>query len=148
MTVVASFSDTFVLLVHYQVRLACQTFIAAAGCASSWTSQALFPLFVAIITVRTAVETFSIQRESTWLAENALRVGRTVAGQTRWMASGAVGIFSFVSLLRTGCKAFIFVQDEMMFTASAVVWSILARRAIGFARYTSFVFVVCKKFSR
>jgi hypothetical protein len=59
--VVAAFGNTLVLLVLHPIGLARQALVAATGGTSHGTLKALFPLLIAVIAVRAAVETFAIQ---------------------------------------------------------------------------------------
>jgi hypothetical protein len=59
--VVAALRYTLVLLVLHPIGLARQALVAATGGTSHRTRKALFPLLIAVITIRAAVETLAIQ---------------------------------------------------------------------------------------
>lgn len=53
---------------------------------SGRTRHTLLPFLVAVVAVRAAVQAFALERKTARFAGDALRLGRTVARQTRQMA--------------------------------------------------------------
>lgn len=57
-------------------------------------------------------------------------------------------VFRFVRVLRACCKALVLMHNQMMFTRSTEVALVLTRCTVRLARYTCFVFVICKQTKR
>lgn len=76
--------NAFSLLVSRPILAAGQTkAITATCCTARWTSHTLLTLFIRIVTVQAAIQTFAIEGKTTGTTCDALGFGGTIASGTR-----------------------------------------------------------------
>lgn len=111
-TVIAPVGDAFGLLVHGPVVPAGRTDgAAAARRAPNRTRHALVPFFVPKEPIRAGIEAPALVSKPASSAQDALRLGRSVARHTGGMTVGTIVVFGFIGVLRAGRVAFVLMHN-------------------------------------
>lgn len=111
-TVIATIGDAFAFLVHGPVLVAARANISATtGRTADRTRHALVPFFVPEEPIRTDIQAASLVSKAPGTAQDALRLGRSIAGHAGRVTVSAVVVFSFVSIFRTGRVTLVFMHN-------------------------------------
>lgn len=111
-TVIAPVGDAFAFLVHGPALAAARADVsAAARRTADRTRHALVPFFVPVEPIRADVQTSSLVGEASGTAQDALRLGGSIAGHAGRVTVSAAVVFRFVGILRAGRVAFVLMHN-------------------------------------